>query len=176
MLFPSSPPRSSTTLTPPFSALSPPISPSHTTDMPPKPPYAPRPALTTGHSLRPADPHTACIPGFLPFSYGRFPPKPRKSTQTCPSPQAHMLRTDAAHKYRTYIPHLIPPMDLSHIWHVLPIQPASDSHPARPLSRPQMNPSISPIHASHSSVTQMTGIHGRYSCSVSPFTPPSYEK
>lgn len=173
MLFPSSPPQPSTRHFPPFP---PPISPSHTTDMPPKPPYAPRPSLTTGYSLRSTDPHTACIPRFLRFPYARSPLKPWKPTQTCPSPQAHMPRTDAAHKYRTYIPHPISPLNPFHTWYALPIQPAPDSRPARPLSRPQMNPSISPIHASHSSVTQMTGIHGRYSCSVSPFTPPSYEK
>ena len=106
----------------------------------------------------------------------RSPPKPRKSTQTGPNPQAHMPRTNTTHKYRTYIPHPISPLNPFHTWYALPIHPAPDSRPARPLSRPQMNPSISPTHPSHLFLTHMAGIHGRYSHSVSPFTPPSYEK
>lgn len=171
MLFPSSPPLPHTPLFPPFS---PPISSSHTTDMPPKPPYAPRPPLTTGHSPRPTDPYTACIPRFVPSSYARFPPKSRKSAQICPNPQVHMPRTNTTHKYRTYISNLISPMDLFHTWYALPIQPTPDNRPARPLSRPQMNPSISCIHTSHRFLTHMAGIHGRYSRTVSPFTPPFY--
>lgn len=171
MLFPSPPPQPSPRHFPPFS---PPISPSHTTDMPPKPPYAPRPSLTTGHSLRPADPHTACIPPFCPLLLRPFSAETPEIHPTCPNPQVHMPRTNTTHKYRTYIPHLIPPLDLFHTWYALPIQPAPDSRPARPLSRPQMNPSISCIHTSHRFLTQMAGIHGRYSRTVSPFTPPFY--
>lgn len=171
MLFPSSP---FTTPHPVISALSTNHHPSRTTKRPLKPPYAPRPSLTTSHSPRPADPYTACIPRFLPFSYARSPPKSRKSTQTCPNPQVHMSRTNTIHKYRTYISNLISPMDLFHTWYALPIQPAPDSRPAHPLSRPQMNHSISCIHTLHQFLTQMAGIHGRYSRTVSPFTPPFY--
>ena len=105
MLFPSSPPRSSTTLNPPFSVLSPPTSPSHTTDMPPKPPYAPRPSLTTGHSLRPADPYTACIPRFLPVLLCPFS---AETPEIHPNP-SQSAGTHATHKYHTRISNIYSP-------------------------------------------------------------------
>ena len=167
MLFPSSPPQPSTRHFPPFP---PPISPSHTPDMPPNPPYAPRPSLTTGHSLRPADPYTACIPRFLRFPYSPFSAETPEDHPNLPKSAG----THATHKYCTQISNIHSPsyVPLESIPYMV-----CTTHPTRlrqPPGTPTIPASNEPLYVPYPSIAPIPHPNDQYTWQVLPYRFPFY--
>ena len=151
----------------PFPLLYPPLIPR---TCPQKPPYAPRPSLTTGHSLRSTDPYTACIPRFLRFPYSPFSAETPEIHPNLPKSAG----THATHKYHTQISNIHSPsyFPLESIPYMV-----CTAHPARPRQppgTPTIPASNEPLYILHPYIAPIPYPYGRYTWQVLPYRFPFY--
>ena len=167
MLFPSPPPLPHTPLFPPFPRI---ITPSCTTKLPLKPPYALRPPLTTGHSPRPADSYTACIPRFLPVLLRPFSAETLEIHPNLPKSAG----THATHKYHTQISNTHSPsyVPLESIPYMV-----CTTHPTRlrqPPGTPTIPASNEPLYVPYPSIAPIPHPNDQYTWQVLPYRFPFY--
>ena len=160
----------STTPHPVISVISTNHHPSCTTKLPLKPPYAPRPSLTTGHSPHFTDPCTACIPRFVPSSYGPFSAETPEIHPNLPKSAG----THATHKYHTQISNIHSPsyFPLESIPYM--VCTAHSACPRQPPGTPTIPASNEPLYILHPYIAPIPYPYGRYTWQVLPYRFPFY--